>query len=225
MAALGIGHPVLRGGEPERQLRAEDGADPELGGGLGEPDHPVHAVVVGECERVQAQARRLLDQLLGVARTVQEAEVGVAVQLGVRDARARWARDGSAARYGSRLRDQAGESPPSASGAARQTRARAAGERGLQLGPRHVRVAPPHARDSTRTNVRIRSIERELSTGRTMLGAVDKTLPPGPLTRSPRGARSRLAPCPHLPAPRAGEDRGHHRIRPGCGRWRSPSPA
>ena len=92
VAALRIGHPVLRGGEPQRQLCAEDRADPELGGGLGEPDHPVHAVVVGECQRVQAQARRLLDQLLRVTRTVQEAEVGVAVQLGVRDARARGGR-------------------------------------------------------------------------------------------------------------------------------------
>ena len=117
VAALGIGHAVLRGGEAQRQLRAEDGADVQLGGGLGEPDHAVHAVVVGERERLQTQAGGLLDQLFGMARTVQEAEVGVAVQLGVRDARSRGGRGGGRwRRYGSRLRDQAGESPPSASG-------------------------------------------------------------------------------------------------------------
>ena len=83
VAALRVGHPVLRGGQPERELGAEHRGHAQLGGGLGEPHHPVHAVVVGEREGLQTQPGGLLDQLLGVAGAVQEAEVGVAVQLGV----------------------------------------------------------------------------------------------------------------------------------------------
>ena len=71
--------------------------------------------MVGERDRLQAQAGGLLGQLLGVARPVEEAVVGVRVQLGVRDARSPTARGRGRGRYASRLRDQAGESPPSAS--------------------------------------------------------------------------------------------------------------
>ena len=155
MAALRIGHPVLRRGEPQRQLRAEDGADPELGGGLGEPDHAVHPVVVGEREGVEPQAGGPLDQLLGMARAVQEAEVGVAVQLGVRDAGALIGRGRVGGPVRLPLARPGRRVAPVGLGSARQARAGAAGERGLQLGPRHVRIAPPHARDSTRTNVRV----------------------------------------------------------------------
>jgi len=42
--------------------------------------------VVGEGQRFQTEPCRLLDQLLRVGGPVEEAEVGVAVQLGVRDA-------------------------------------------------------------------------------------------------------------------------------------------
>ena len=154
VAALRIGHPVLRRGEPQRQLRAEDGADPELGGGLGEPDHAVHPVVVGEREGVEPQAGGPLDQLLGVARAVQEAEVGVAVQLGVRDAGALIDRGRVGGPVRLPLARPGRRVAPVCLRPARQTRARAAGERGLQLGPRHVRITPPHADDSTRTGVR-----------------------------------------------------------------------
>ena len=58
VAALGIRHAVLRGGEPQGQLGAEDRADPQLGGGLGEPDHPVHPVVVGQCDGLQTRGGR-----------------------------------------------------------------------------------------------------------------------------------------------------------------------
>src|SRR5690606_21246684 len=54
-----------------------------LVGGLGEPGRAVHAVVVGDRDGVEFEARRLLDQFLGVARAVEEAEVGVTVQFGV----------------------------------------------------------------------------------------------------------------------------------------------
>ena len=84
VTALRVGHPVLRCGQPEREFGPEHGGHLQLGGRLGEPHHPVHPVVVGERDRVQTEPGGLLDQLLGVAGAVQEAEVGVAVQLGVR---------------------------------------------------------------------------------------------------------------------------------------------
>ena len=52
-------------------------------GRLGEADDAVEAVVVGEGEGLEAEAGRLLGQLLGVAGAVEEAEVRVAVELGV----------------------------------------------------------------------------------------------------------------------------------------------
>ena len=73
--------------------------------------------MVGEGQRLEPEPGRLLGQLLGVRGAVEEAEVGVAVQLGVR----RYARPGrisgrvasaSGASYGWRLRLHAGPSPP-----------------------------------------------------------------------------------------------------------------
>ncbi len=83
VGALRVGHPVLRAGQTQGQLGAEHRRHPHRPGRLGEADHAVHAVVIGDGQRLQAQAGRLLDQLLGVGCPVQEAEVGVAVQLGV----------------------------------------------------------------------------------------------------------------------------------------------
>ena len=67
----------------EGQLGAEDRRHPQLARRLGEADDAVEAVVVGEGERFEAEARRLGDELLGVRRPVEEREVGVAVQLGI----------------------------------------------------------------------------------------------------------------------------------------------
>ena len=71
------------GGRPEGQLGPEHRGQPEGPGRLGEADHAVEAVVVGERQRLEPEPGRLLGQLLGVRRPVEEAEVGVAVQLGV----------------------------------------------------------------------------------------------------------------------------------------------
>ncbi len=79
-----IGHPAGRSDRPEGDLRPEDRGQAERPGGLGEADDPVETVVIGDRQPGQAQARRLLGQLLGVAGTVEEREVRVAVQLGVR---------------------------------------------------------------------------------------------------------------------------------------------
>ena len=71
------------GARDEGELRPEDRRQTEGPGGLGETDHPVEPVVIGEGEGVEPEARRLGHQFLGMGGTVEEAEVGVAVQLGV----------------------------------------------------------------------------------------------------------------------------------------------
>jgi hypothetical protein len=87
VAALGVGHPLLRCREAERQLRAEDRRQAQLLCRLGEAGHTVEAVVVGQGQRLQPEVDGLLDQDLGGAGAVEEAEVAVAVQLGVRHGR------------------------------------------------------------------------------------------------------------------------------------------
>jgi hypothetical protein len=82
---LGVGLTVLRFRQVQRQLRTEDGRQRQPPGRLGEPHHPVEPVVIGDGEPGQSQPRRLLGQLLGVAGAVEEAEVGVTVQFGVRN--------------------------------------------------------------------------------------------------------------------------------------------
>ena len=92
--AIGQHHEVLTGrigaagmeaggAETQGELGAEDGGETERPGRLGEAHDPVEPVVVGDRERGQPQARGLLDQLLGMARSVEKGEVRVAVQLGV----------------------------------------------------------------------------------------------------------------------------------------------
>ncbi len=58
----------------------------EPGGGLGELGNPVHAVVIGDGERLEPEAGGFGDELTGSGRPVEEAERGVAVQFGPRDA-------------------------------------------------------------------------------------------------------------------------------------------
>ena len=70
----------------ERDLGAEHGGQANGAGRFGEAHDAVEAVVIGERQRLQTQARRFLGQLLGVRGTVEEREVAVAVQLRVRHA-------------------------------------------------------------------------------------------------------------------------------------------
>src|SRR5262249_26296148 len=81
-----VGDTVLRARQAEAELGAVRGVDAELLRCLREPDDAVHAVVVGQRDRVETETCRLFDQFLRVARPVEEAEVGVAVHFGVRDA-------------------------------------------------------------------------------------------------------------------------------------------
>ena len=84
MRALGVGDTVLRRRRPERELGAEHRGHADLASGFREAHHAVEAVVVGQRERVEPEPRGFLRELFGMARTVEEAEVRVAVQLRVR---------------------------------------------------------------------------------------------------------------------------------------------
>ena len=85
VTALGIGHAVLRTGEPQRELGTEDrGRGADRGGSLRHAHDAVQTVVVGEGQCGQPQPRCLLGERLGHARPVEEAETGVGVQLRVR---------------------------------------------------------------------------------------------------------------------------------------------
>lgn len=83
MLAGRVGHPVRGWAAVDGELGAEDGREVDLGGRRGEPDDAVEAVVVRDGEGGEAEAARLVDELLGVTRPVEEREVGVAMQLGV----------------------------------------------------------------------------------------------------------------------------------------------
>jgi hypothetical protein len=67
------------------ELGPEDRFQLVLPGGLGEADHTIEPVVIGDRQRIEPEPVGLLGQLLGLARAVEEAEIGVAVQLGVGD--------------------------------------------------------------------------------------------------------------------------------------------
>ncbi len=83
VSTLGVGHPGLRPGQAQSDLGSEDRRQVGWTGGLGEADYPVHPVVVSDRQGREAEVHRLFDQLLRVRGPVQEAEVRVAVQLGV----------------------------------------------------------------------------------------------------------------------------------------------
>ncbi len=67
-AAAGADHllgPGARDLDVEPEFGAEHGRQAMGRGRLGEAHHPVHAVVIGDRERLQAQAHRLFGQLFG----------------------------------------------------------------------------------------------------------------------------------------------------------------
>ena len=80
---LGIGDAVLGLGQTQGQFGPEHRRQPHRPGRLGEAHHPVETVVIGDGQGFEAQPGRLLGQGLGMRRAVEEAEVRVAVELGV----------------------------------------------------------------------------------------------------------------------------------------------
>ncbi len=157
VAALGVGHPLLRApGQVEGELGAEDGGHAQGGRRLGEPDHAVEAVVVGEGQGLEPEAGRLLGQLLGMGGPVEEAEVGVAVQLGVGSGAPPSSGPGLG-RLGRRRRLVRGSLvgpgwAVTAVGGGRPPR-----QPPLELGPRKRRILPTHLPDCRRTYVRLPS--------------------------------------------------------------------
>ncbi len=141
----------------EGDLGAEHGRQADGPGRFGEPDDAVEAVMVGEGEGVEAQAGGLGGQLLGVGGTVEEREVGVAVQLGVGH---RTGPPLDAAGL-ERLALAAPRRPVAAGVPRRAARCptvatggrRGAGEGGLEFGPGPRRVVEAHSRQY-RTPVR-----------------------------------------------------------------------
>ena len=67
----------------QRELRTEHRGQAVLAGGLGEADHAVEAVVIGQGQCLQIQPGGLGDHLLGHRRPVEEAVGAVSVQFGV----------------------------------------------------------------------------------------------------------------------------------------------
>ena len=79
----------FRVGRLERQLGTAQRRERRAGGSLGEADHPVQPVPVGQRDPAQAQAPAVGDQLLRVRGPLEEAEVRPAVELNVRGYRHR----------------------------------------------------------------------------------------------------------------------------------------
>ena len=143
VVAFGVGHPVLPAGEAEAQLGAEDGGQADGRRRLGEAHHAIHAVVIGEGEGGEAEAGCFLGQFFRVRCAVEEAEVGMAVQLGVGD---RGHRAPLAGQVVGRLVGLAVVGPGRAVTTVAVSRKRPgpAGQPGLQLLPGHRWVLPPH---------------------------------------------------------------------------------
>ena len=81
--ATGIGN----GRIDELDLHADDGVEAGVLGRPDEPDRPVQAVVVGGGQAGQTQLHGPRDQLVRSRGAIEEREVGMRVQLGVRDGR------------------------------------------------------------------------------------------------------------------------------------------
>lgn len=87
MGGIGIG---LAGDlllQPHGQLSTEDGGQTHLGGGMGEPHRTVETVVIGQRQGRQPRGRTRGHELLRVGGPVEEAELGVHMQLGPLDGR------------------------------------------------------------------------------------------------------------------------------------------
>ena len=65
VGTLGVGRAAAGSGGVEGDLGTEDGRQPERAGGLGEADHAVEAIVIGDGEGVEAEPGGLLGQGLG----------------------------------------------------------------------------------------------------------------------------------------------------------------
>src|SRR5690349_19885178 len=88
MFAVRVGNTGACRGQPDAQLRAEHREQPDIGGGLGEPAHPVQPVVVGDRQRRKSQPGGRRHELLRAGSAIEERIERVTVQLGVLSRRA-----------------------------------------------------------------------------------------------------------------------------------------
>ena len=153
-------HRLTSGGRTQRDLGAEHRRQPDRARCLGETNDTIETVVIGDRQRLEAEASGFLRQLLGMRCTVEEREVGVAVQFGVGHRRRigtqqRLGEIGVGCLVGLALAAPCRPIPTCVPrrrtwGAAifATTRRRpicvAIGEHRFQLPPRHVRVVEPH---------------------------------------------------------------------------------
>lgn len=70
-AASSLGITVMVG-EVESEFRPEDGGQADVAGGEGEAHGAVETVVIGEGETRKPETRGFVDELLGMAGTVEE---------------------------------------------------------------------------------------------------------------------------------------------------------
>jgi hypothetical protein len=149
MTALGIGHTVLWRSHIQRELGAEHGRELDGARRFGEAHHPVEAVVVGEGQGLETESGGLLGQLLRMRRPVEEGEIRMAVQLGVRHLANPAATVGRLVRlaFARPCRPVATRVPRRAAGRP------AGGKPALELTPGHRRVVESHP-SQYRTHVR-----------------------------------------------------------------------
>ena len=84
MFARRIGLPgQMFAGQTQGELGTEDGGHAVCSCGFREAHHAVEAVVIGQCQRIEAKTCRFFDQLFGMRRPIEEAEIRMTVQLGV----------------------------------------------------------------------------------------------------------------------------------------------
>ena len=81
VGGIGVGLAGDLLGQPHGQFGAEHGVQPHLGGGMGEADGTVEPVVVGQRQGAQPGGGTGGDELLGVGGSVEEAELGMHMQL------------------------------------------------------------------------------------------------------------------------------------------------
>ncbi len=217
MDAGRVGPAVLRSRQIQREFRAEDGLHRRGLGRLGEPDHPVEPVVIGERHGVQAEPLRLLDQCRRPGGAVEEGIRGVRVQLriGHRVLRALDRRR----RVGLALPRERGVVPDHLTTA----------QRSLQLAPGDCRVVEPHSAFPSICQSLVELVEtpcqRRIPRSRQARPAVIGRVS----TSSTDECPSRISPRPtRSPAPAPAARRSGRRPPPGsdvpAGRGRRPSP-
>jgi hypothetical protein len=206
--ALGVGDAVLRRAQAEGELGAEDGRDGcrvvdlRRARGLGEAHDAVETVVVGEGQSVQAEPVGLLDEVLGGGGAVEEAEVGVGVQLGIGHAPGVCRALDLRGEIGVPFRRPRG-AVAAVGSRGRRARSRGIRELAFEFRPRNRGIVPRHQQCL----------------------AISRTSPRPPSARRGRGRRTRAARrCPSRRPPGTGSRAGSSSRPTSARRWSTGRP-